>query len=171
MNHRRDFLRENKLNLRELQKNTTNKLVQKQQELERKQQKYLHRRSDSQQRYESTGRTGYTSSTRMTADRGAGAVVTPCNGSTKQNGIRGRPEEGMRQKQLSFRRSYSQQRVGEQINPYERNAGEHYKSDNRNSVPRSASVVSFVSKAESCDKEIQTEDIIDEEFLYRALKK
>uniref|UniRef100_A0A1I8NL34 Enkurin domain-containing protein n=1 Tax=Musca domestica TaxID=7370 RepID=A0A1I8NL34_MUSDO len=171
MNHRRDFLRENKLNLRELQKNTTNKLVQKQQEQERKQQKYLHRRSDSQQRYESTGRTGYTSSTRMTADRGAGAVVTPCNGGTKQNGIRGRPEEGMRQKQLSFRRSYSQQRVGEQINPYERNAGEHYKADNRNTVPRSASVVSFVSKAESCDKEIQTEDIIDEEFLYRALKK
>ncbi|XP_061392756.1 uncharacterized protein LOC133328223 [Musca vetustissima] len=173
MNHRRDFLRENKLNLRELQKNTTNKLIQKQQELERRQQKYLHRRSDSQQRYESTGRTEYSSTTGMTvASKGTGDGVTQCGGG-RTSVLRGRPEEVMRQKQLSFRRSYSQQRVGgPPTNPHERNTGaDHYRTANRNSMPRSASVVSVVSKAESCDKEIQTEDILDEEFLYKALKK
>ncbi|XP_073813196.1 uncharacterized protein [Musca autumnalis] len=167
MNHRRDFLRENKLNLRELQKNTTNKLIQKQQELERKQLKYLHRRSDSQQRYENTGRTEYTTSTtRMTTDRGTGG-----GGVKPSNGTRGRPEEVMRQKQLSFRRSYSQQRVNERqpSAAHQKNAGDQYRTGDRNA--RSASVVSFISKAESCDKEIQTEDIIDEEFLYKALKK
>ncbi|XP_013109043.2 probable serine/threonine-protein kinase DDB_G0280133 isoform X1 [Stomoxys calcitrans] len=182
MNHRRDFLRENKLNLRELQKNTTNKLAQQQQDLERKQHKHLHRyhksheqqpnvgrRSDSLQRYDDNDKGQYQSS-RMTTGRGTDGNM-PNRGTAAA--------AAAPQRQMSFRRSYSQQRNGSRENIQQtatRNGNEAYVCNNpleqkANRVPRSGSAMSIISKAESCDKEIQTEDILDEEFLYEALKK
>ncbi|XP_075169868.1 uncharacterized protein LOC142241908 [Haematobia irritans] len=170
MNHRRDFLRENKLNLRELQKNTTHKLVQQQQEQEKKEQKHLHRyhknngtmrRSESLQRYGDIDKEQYQSN-RMTTSK---ETVAP-------SAIKGQVHHNQR----PLRRSYSQQRTDSLQQTIAKNGFDTPTSNNQgdhriNRVPRSTSAVSIISKAESCDKEIQTEDILDEEFLYEALKK
>lgn len=175
MHHRRDFLRENKLNLRELQKNTTDKIIQQKQEIERKQLKHLHRyhksqehitvtrRSDSQRRYEDNQdrRHNHQPPSRMTTDRGTGA-----------GGLHANPAH--------FRRSYSQQRGDgsrenilptQPVKKFDSHELNKNQIDHKNvgavPVPRCASATSI----QSCDKEIQTEDIIDEDFLYEALKK
>lgn len=176
MNHRRDFLRENKLSLRELQKTTTHKLTQQRQENERKQYRHLQkfqktqeqnfaRRSASQCR---NVEQNCHRQTRLAAgtDEGGGGVVVPT--------IRGKPNY------LGLRRAYSQQRQSvENLQNISSCCCSHRptgktcsrETQYRERMPRSASAISVVSKAESCDKEIQTEDIHDEDFLYEALKK
>ncbi|KAI8122012.1 hypothetical protein FF38_02206 [Lucilia cuprina] len=217
MNHRRDFLRENKLNLRELQKNTTHKLTQQKQDNERKQNKHLQRFHKTQEQ------------TTLAPRRSASQCKNvECNGGRQSRNegitaagvptIRGKPNYlGLRraysqQRQsvenlqtveanerigvaggggctaevptirgkpnyLGLRRAYSQQRQSVenletscQCHQPQRQTQER-ETQYRERMPRSESAISIVSKAESCDKEIQTEDIHDEDFLYEALKK
>lgn len=175
MNHRRDFLRENKLSLRELQKTTSHKLTQQKQEFERKQNKYLqtfHKTQEStfDRRSASQSRNGYRQS-RITA-----GIDDAGGGDGNCTTIRGKPNY------IGYRRACSQQRKSvENLQPVTSCCCNHQQHQQRNTqpketqyrdhMPRSASAVSVLSKAESCDKEIQTEDINDEDFLYEALKK
>lgn len=184
MHHRRDFLRENKLNLRELQKSTSQKLTQQKEEQEKKQFKHIQkfqkfreqslaRRSASQNRYvEPTGGgSGRSRQSRMTGsmDGGGGGGDIPGNMNAKA-----------KSNCMPYRRAFSQQRQRTENVPLcsqcccshqQKILISRNESQNQAQVPRSVSSVSVVSKAESCDKEIQTEDIYDEDFLYKALKK
>lgn len=184
MHHRRDFLRENKLNLRELQKSTTQKLTQQKEEQEKKQFKHIQkfqknrehslaRRSDSQNRNVGSGAggSGRGRQSRMTAgtDEGGGGDMM-----TKRMAMKAKSNC------MPYRRAFSQQRQTTENVPLctscccsnqqqVKNIGRDLHDQEQ--VPRSVSSVSVASKAESCDKEIQTEDISDEDFLYQALKK
>lgn len=181
MNHRRDFLRENKLNLRELQKTTTNRIQQQKLEQERQQQKHLQKFLKSQEQHATDGRRS-ASQSRYTADKGKEAKA---NGFRQQLSIQhvAEKEVGRHNHRQAMRRSYSLQRESrENLQPsnqrqYYGNGTAvdghcpDYEVRNQNGMPRSCTQASVMSKAESCDKEIQTEDINDEEFLYEALKK
>ncbi|XP_065369700.1 uncharacterized protein LOC135961969 [Calliphora vicina] len=179
MNHRRDFLRENKLNLRELQKNTTHKLTQQKQEHEKKQYKHLQKFHRTQEQTAPARRSAsqsrnaeYNGSRQSRITAGADEGVGGCGGGAAA-AVRGKPNY------LGLRRAYSQQR--QSVDNLQMGSScccnhqapqtQHRETQYGERIPRSASAVSFLSKAESCDKEIQTEDIHDEDFLYEALKK
>ncbi|XP_011184200.1 uncharacterized protein LOC105213221 [Zeugodacus cucurbitae] len=124
--NRRNFLRENKLSLRELQRVTNKSKMQQQQEQLLREQKYAGRRSQSQQRNNNNIMDKQTlarcpSLTRVPSGRVMGAAV----------------------------------------------AGDCANHISRRSVSRTNSTTTI----KSVHKQVQTEDIQDEEFLYDALKR
>uniref|UniRef100_A0A1A9WR37 Enkurin domain-containing protein n=1 Tax=Glossina brevipalpis TaxID=37001 RepID=A0A1A9WR37_9MUSC len=152
-NHRRDFLRENKLSLKELQRSTANKLMQTKHEKEKKLQQ-LHPKVQKQQEQRVTC---------GSSSRNKAALENKGN-------MKG--EAQFEPRQQSTKRSYS----------FHRALAKHanYSHDNDKcclnpassvTCPRNGSATSVVSKIASCEKGIQTEDICDEEFLYEALRK
>uniref|UniRef100_A0A1B0G1H7 Enkurin domain-containing protein n=1 Tax=Glossina morsitans morsitans TaxID=37546 RepID=A0A1B0G1H7_GLOMM len=155
MNHRRDFLRENKLNLKELQRTTANKLMQTKHEKERKLQQ-LHPKFPKQQEQHVTRRSA-----------SKHKVV-----SENKDGLKGEMQH--QSNQQPTRRSYSFHKAAASTK-LANNCHDNDKCclNPASSVkcPRNGSATSASSKFEACDKSIQTEDICDEEFLYEALKK
>uniref|UniRef100_A0A1B0BAN7 Enkurin domain-containing protein n=1 Tax=Glossina palpalis gambiensis TaxID=67801 RepID=A0A1B0BAN7_9MUSC len=155
MNHRRDFLRENKLNLKELQRTTANKLMQTKHEKERKLQQ-LHPKFQKQQEQHVA---------RRSASKHKVALES-------KDALRGEMQHQLPQQPT--RRSYSFHKAAAS-NKLANNCHDNDKCclNPASSVkcPRNGSATSANSKFEACDKSIQTEDIYDEEFLYEALKK
>ncbi|XP_053962337.1 uncharacterized protein LOC128865935 isoform X1 [Anastrepha ludens] len=128
--NRRNFLRENKLSLRELQRVTNKNKMQQQQEQMMREQKYIGRRSQSQQRsnnnngLDKQGNTRCPSLSRVPSGRAVGGSVTGGFGDGANHHI-------------------------------------------RNGLSRTNSTTTV----KSVHKQVQTEDIQDEQFLYDALKR
>ncbi|KAI9589119.1 hypothetical protein GQX74_007288 [Glossina fuscipes] len=163
MNHRRDFLRENRLNLKELQRTTTNKLTQNKLEQEKKTQQYTPKNQRPQEQY-------------ILNRRSASQHKIVLDGSEN---LRGRMMPRDPQQPLS-RRSCSIHRQPSDYGLPKQQQQSNYVHDNERcclnpessvKCPRNSIVKPMALKSDSCDKEIQTEDICDEEFLYEALRK
>ncbi|XP_067626398.1 uncharacterized protein [Eurosta solidaginis] len=128
--NRRNFLRENKLSLRELQRVTNKNKMQQQQEQVQREQKYAGRRANSQQRNNNNALEKKT-------------VVTRCP---------------------SLTRVPSGRAIGGTLVGSFCDVGNHH---SRRSVSRTNSTTTV----KSVHKQVQTEDIQDEQFLYDALKR
>ena len=144
MSYRRDFLRENKLSLKELQKVTSNKTNTREQEAQQRIQKQqaqhnqknlaLVAQNGNHHRYRSN------SQQRNSHQKESTPVAAAHSYNHQVNG----------------RRSRSQQRA-----LAEQQYVAHYENELKGVASHTLSV----------DKEMQTEDIQDEDFLYKALKK
>uniref|UniRef100_A0A1A9UGJ3 Enkurin domain-containing protein n=1 Tax=Glossina austeni TaxID=7395 RepID=A0A1A9UGJ3_GLOAU len=163
MNHRRDFLRENRLNLKELQRTTTNKLIQNKLEQEKMYQQYTPKNQRPQEQYIMNRRSA--SQHRIVLDG--------------NENLRGRTM--LRDPQLPpSRRSCSIQRQPTDNGLPKQQQQPNFVHDNERcclnpessvKCPRNSTGKPTALQSDSCDKEIQTEDICDEVFLYEALKK
>lgn len=116
--HKRDFLRENKLNLKELQRNSSR--MQLAQKVEEEEQKLAELRRRQRLRHKSLDAKAFPTTQRTTNS----GCSCDCGAKTIQReDSRERPESGVSR------------------------------------------------KVETCTREVQTDDILDEEFLYKALKR
>uniref|UniRef100_A0A1B0A1V7 Enkurin domain-containing protein n=1 Tax=Glossina pallidipes TaxID=7398 RepID=A0A1B0A1V7_GLOPL len=161
MNHRRDFLRENRLNLKELQRTTTNKLTQNKLEQEKKYQQYTPKNQRPQEQYIMNRRSA--SQHRIVLDgnenlRGRMMLRDPQQPPRRSCSIHRQPTDNGLPKQQQPNFVHDNERCC--LNP-----------DSSVKCPRNSSVKPMAFQNDSCDKEIQTEDICDEVFLYEALRK
>lgn len=172
MLHRRDFLRENKLSLKELQRATTGKFLQSKQEEEkrtpwRKQAPKaqesavaINRRSSSHQKL-STNDENLHNQQRQNG-------TSHCE---MGNGMVHQTNGGVLRRSRSHIRSVKNDRTETMMPRNGFNNGCEFHCCCGSTPSTTTSTNGKLDRIESRDQEIQTEDICDEQFLYEALKR
>uniref|UniRef100_A0A1A9W1Y7 Enkurin domain-containing protein n=1 Tax=Glossina brevipalpis TaxID=37001 RepID=A0A1A9W1Y7_9MUSC len=158
MNHRRDFLRENRLNLKELQRNTTDKITQNKLEQERKSQQYTPKNQRPQEQYVNR--------------RSNSQLKIAVEGNDNMRGrISREPQRQSNKRSCSLHRAPNNNDLPKESIYVHDNDKCCLNPASSVKCPLNIGAISAAYKNDSCDKEIQTEDIFDEEFLYEALRK
>lgn len=175
MNHRRDFLRENKLSLKELQRTTTGKMLQSKQEEEKRNpwRKPANKIPDAPTTTSTTNIRRSCSHQRLPGNDENCHQQMPMKGCCCIHGQDQNARNGghQRRSRSYIRNTQTENPMNMKRNGYDNGpvvADHHCCCASAQSF---SSRNSNVSKAESRDQEIQTEDICDEQFLYEALKR
>lgn len=165
MNHRRDFLRENKLSLKELQRATVGKILHSKQEEEkrtpwRKTQTKTHEISANVRRSYSHQRVSGNDENHHNHQHLPGG----CCGGDKNY-----PNDNYRRSRSHIQNTRNDcSTTMVKRNGYDRNRECHCCCGSTQSFPTGNNKTSNIQLR---DQEIQTEDIYDEQFLYEALKR
>lgn len=168
MLHRRDFLRENKLSLKELQRATTGKFLQTKQEAE-KRTPWRKQAPKPQDLASTSSRRSYSQQKFSANDENHHNHQPHNNGRHCGAGVLHGADGVLRRSRSHIRNAKSDLTATMmQRNGFDNGCEVHCCCG---SAQSSNSTIGKLAKVESRDQEIQTEDICDEQFLYEALRR